>query len=677
MIHRTLVAGLRGQIGETVTIAGWVKTLRLQSTMQFVLVADHTGTVQVTSKRGGPLEAVLDGLSVESAVRVTGVVTGNPIVKLGGLEIIPSQVTVANRAEAPLPIDTGSGPEHRMDWRILDLRLNPDKRRVFAVQTTIERAMREFAYAEGCTEMHTPKLMGTASESGAEVFKVGYFGTTAYLAQSPQFYKQMALAAGIDRVFEVAPVFRAEPSFTSRHSTEFTSVDVELAWVDGLEDVMDFEERMLAHVLTAVAAEHDLPVTVPSVPFPRVTMAEAKKVLGEPEGGDLNPEGERQVGAHVARESGHEFVFVTHYPSSVRPFYHMRPDGQPESTLSFDLLWKGMEITTGAQREHRYDVLLAQAAEKGLSPEPMRSYLDCFRYGCPPHGGFAIGLGRVLMLTLGLESLRDATFLFRGPNRLTPLRAGAVDRAGGQQRADRALPQAALPHARAVGGVIKQPRQHVAGRVQRRPPVQPVQQRRGQRHDGQRHPQPGKRHRRGHRERQPRPGDGAARRPHGSGRSAGYQPRRQQDGRPARERHRGEAAGQQGGRAQREAGRQAPPARQRRHPGRRGPAGDVQRAHRTRVPQLERRRRRAVVPPPRQPGPQPHPVLVPHPRPGLIPHPPPRLSQAPGEVHVLADPQRLIEPLSRRRPPHEEGSSRHVRDPRAGADDAGPLAHVE
>jgi aspartyl/asparaginyl-tRNA synthetase len=420
MVQRTLVAGLRGHIGETVTIAGWVKTLRLQAAMQFVLVADHTGTVQITSKRGGPLEAVLDGLSVESAVRVTGVVTGNPIVKLGGLEIIPSQVTVANRAESPLPIDTSSGPEHRMDWRILDLRLNPDKRRVFAVQTTIERAMREFAYAEGCTEMHTPKLMGTASESGAEVFKVGYFDTTAHLAQSPQFYKQMALAAGIDRVFEVAPVFRAEPSFTSRHSTEFTSVDVELAWVDGLEDVMDFEERMLAHVLTAVAAEHDLPVTVPSVPFPRITMAEAKKVLGEPEGGDLNPEGERQVGAHVARESGHEFVFVTHYPSSVRPFYHMRPDGQPESTLSFDLLWKGMEITTGAQREHRYDVLLEQAAEKGLSPEPMRSYLDCFRYGCPPHGGFAIGLGRVLMLTLGLESLRDATFLFRGPNRLTP-----------------------------------------------------------------------------------------------------------------------------------------------------------------------------------------------------------------------------------------------------------------
>jgi aspartyl/asparaginyl-tRNA synthetase len=420
MIRRTLVADLRGHIGETVTIAGWVKTLRLQSKMQFVLVADHTGTVQITSKRGGPLEAVLDGLSVESAVRVTGVVTDNPIVNLGGLEIIPSQVTVANRADSPLPIDSGSGPEHQMDWRILDLRLHPDKRRAFAVQTTIERAMREFAYAEGCTEMHTPKLMGSASESGAEVFKVGYFDTTAYLAQSPQFYKQMALAAGIDRVFEIGPVFRAEPSFTSRHSTEFTSVDVEMAWIDGLEDVMDFEERMLAHVLRAVAAEHDVPVTVPKTPFPRITMAEARKLLGELGEGDLNPEGERLTGAHIAREFGHEFVFVTDYPASVRPFYHMRPADNARSTLSFDLLWKGMEITTGAQREHRYDVLLAQAAEKGLSPEPMRAYLDCFRFGCPPHGGFAIGLGRLLMVALGLESLRDATFLFRGPNRLTP-----------------------------------------------------------------------------------------------------------------------------------------------------------------------------------------------------------------------------------------------------------------
>jgi aspartyl-tRNA synthetase len=430
---RTPIAGLRGQVGEAVTIAGWAQALRLQRAMQFIIVRDHTGTVQVTHRRDGTaLERALDGLTAESAVRITGRVQANPVVSLGGLELVPETVTVENLAEAPLPIGSHTGPEGRLDWRFLDVRRRPAARLVFEVQTTVERAMREFAYAEGCTEMHTPKLMGTASESGAEVFEAGYFGRPAYLAQSPQFYKQMAIAGGIDRVFEVGPVFRAEPSFTSRHATEFTGVDVELAWIDSVEDVMNFEERMLARVLETVAAAHGAAieehfktaVTVPRVPFPRLTLAEAvepsRTSAGGPARGDLDPAGERAVSARVLAETGHEFAFVTEYPASVRPFYHLRPAGKPQLTASFDLLWKGVEITTGAQREHRYDVLLAQAAEKGLSPEPMRWYLDCFRYGCPPHGGLGLGLGRLLMVLLGLDSIRDATFLFRGPNRLIP-----------------------------------------------------------------------------------------------------------------------------------------------------------------------------------------------------------------------------------------------------------------
>ena len=427
---RVPVAGLREHAGETVTIAGWVHTLRLQRAMQFVLVRDHTGVVQVTHRRdGSALEARLDRLTVESAVRVTGRVADNPVVSLGGLEIVPEEVVIENLAATPLPVDERTGPEGRLDWRFLDVRRRPAAQLVFAVQTTLERAMREFAYAGGCTEMHTPKLMGTASESGAEVFELGYFGRSAYLAQSPQFYKQMAIAAGVDRVFEVGPVFRAEPSFTSRHSTEFTGVDAELAWITGVEDVMDFEERMLAHALGTVAGEHGAAirelygteVVVPAVPFPRITLAAAHEIVGtRGERADLDPAGERAIAAHVAERTGHEFVFVTEYPASVRPFYHMRPAGQQQLTCSFDLLWQGLEITTGAQREHRYDVLVRQAAEKGLSTEPMRDYLECFRYGCPPHGGFGLGLGRLLMVLLGLESIREAMFLFRGPNRLTP-----------------------------------------------------------------------------------------------------------------------------------------------------------------------------------------------------------------------------------------------------------------
>ena len=427
---RVPMADLRAHVGEAVSLAGWVHALRLQRAMQFVVLRDHSGTVQLTWRRdGGPMDKVLDGLTVESAVRVTGTVAKNAQVRSGGLEVIPESVTVEARAQAPLPVDERTGPEGRLDWRFLDVRRRPAARLVFAVQATVERAMREFAYASGCTEMHTPKLMATASESGAEVFKLGYFGRSAYHAQSPQYYKQMAIAAGIDRVFEIGPVFRAETSFTSRHATEFTGVDVELAWIGGVEDVMEFEERMLAHVIAAVAEKHGgqireyfgTEVTVPEVPFPRITMAEAHQIAGTPgDHADLDSRGERAVAEDVRKRTGHEFVFVTEFPASVRPFYHMRPAGNPAVTHSFDLLWRGLEITTGAQREHRYDVLLRQLAEKGLSAEPMRDYLNCFRYGCPPHGGLGLGLGRLLMVLLGLDSIREAAFLFRGPNRLTP-----------------------------------------------------------------------------------------------------------------------------------------------------------------------------------------------------------------------------------------------------------------
>ncbi|HEY7429447.1 MAG TPA: aspartate--tRNA(Asn) ligase [Streptosporangiaceae bacterium] len=434
---RTLVRDLRKHLGQTVTVSGWVNALRLQRMMQFVIVRDPTGMVQVTHKRGGDgdqLESVIESLTGNSAVRITGKVTGNPIVNLGGLELVPERVEILGLAQTPLPLDEHSGPEHRLDWRQLDVLLRPAARLVFDVQTTFEQAMREYAEAQGFTEMHTPKLMGTASESGAEVFKVQYFDRTAYLAQSPQFYKQMAVAAGIERVFEIGPVFRAEPSFTSRHSTEFTSVDAEMAWIDGPGDVMAFEERMLAHAIAAVADAHSaaieevygVTVRVPEIPFPRMAMADAIAVLREqgwdPERvrEDLDSDGEHRISAHVAGQSGHEFAFITDFPASVRPFYHMRPAARPDLTLSFDLLWRGIEVTTGAQREHRYDVLVGQAAEKGMDTGPLQDYLNCFRYGCPPHGGIGMGLARLLMAMLGLGSIRDTTFLFRGPNRLTP-----------------------------------------------------------------------------------------------------------------------------------------------------------------------------------------------------------------------------------------------------------------
>lgn len=433
---RVQIADLRFQVGETVVLRGWVQAVRDQKRMQFVILRDETGLAQIVLGKSEPpseLNEAISNLTIESAVTLTGVVVADERVKLGGIEVQLGALAVDSPAEPELPVTPESALDKRIDWRYLDLR-RPDRRLIFEVQSTVEHAMREHWRDEGFIEIHTPKLMGSASESGAELFKVEYFDRTAYLAQSPQFYKQMAMAGGFGKVFEIGPVFRANPSFTSRHDTEFTSVDVEISWVESHEDVMSFEERWLAHVLAVVAEAHGeqiastfgVELVVPAVPFPRVRLAAAKELLqahGHEAPGpdhDLDPAGERALSSIVAQELGSEFVFVTDYPTSVRPFYHMRHEDQPTLTKSFDLLWRGIELTTGAQREHRYERLLAQALERKVEIEPIQYYLDFFRYGAPPHGGFGFGLTRLLMQMLGQDNVREVTFLYRGPNRLHP-----------------------------------------------------------------------------------------------------------------------------------------------------------------------------------------------------------------------------------------------------------------
>jgi nondiscriminating aspartyl-tRNA synthetase len=431
-----MIAELGTKVAEQVTIRGWIHAVRDQKRMQFLVVRDESGLVQVVLAKDDPpseLNAAVSGLTPESAVTLTGIVVEDERVKLGGLELRLEGLQVDSLADPELPIAADSALDKRIDWRYLDLR-RPDRRLIFEVQTTVEQAMREFWRREGFIELHTPKFMGSASESGAELFKVEYFDGVAYLAQSPQFYKQMAMAAGFGRVFEVGPVFRANPSFTSRHDTEFTSVDVEISWIDSHEDVMSFEEAWLAHVLGVVKDRHGqqieatfgAEVVVPAVPFPRVTLEDAKELLrsaGHDAPGpqdDLDPPSERALSEIVREQHGHEFVFVCDYPTTVRPFYHMRYADRPTVTKSFDLLWRGIELTTGAQREHRYEQLLAQAKDKGVETGPIQYYLDFFRFGTPPHGGFGFGLTRLLMQLLGQDNVREVTFLYRGPHRLQP-----------------------------------------------------------------------------------------------------------------------------------------------------------------------------------------------------------------------------------------------------------------
>jgi nondiscriminating aspartyl-tRNA synthetase len=435
-VERTLTSELPQKIGEQVKLRGWVNALRDQKRVQFIVLRDEAGMAQVVLAKDDPpseLNERVSALTQESAVTLTGTIAADERVKLKGLELKLEALEIDSLAEPELPIAPDSALDKRIDWRYLDLR-RPDRKLIFEVQTTTERAMRDFWAKEGFIELHSPKLTGAATESGAELFKLEYFDRMATLAQSPQFYKQMAMAAGFGKVFEVGPVFRANPSFTSRHDTEFTSVDTEISWIDSHEDVMSFEERWLAHTLALVKDAHGEQIAetfgteliVPDVPFPRITLEDAKAMLrdaghGAPgEGQDLDPPSERALSAIVKQQRGHEFTFVTDYPTSVRPFYHMRYEDRPTVTKSFDLLWRGIELTTGAQREHRYEQLLAQANEKKVDTDAISYYLDFFRFGAPPHGGYGFGLTRLLMQMLAQENVREVTFLYRGPHRLEP-----------------------------------------------------------------------------------------------------------------------------------------------------------------------------------------------------------------------------------------------------------------
>jgi aspartyl-tRNA synthetase len=440
MMERTYINDLRENIGKTVKIEGFLQTLRDQKKMQFLILRDPTGLVQVAHFKANneDLAARISQINVESALGGTGRVVDNPVVKLGGLELQLETLEVNNLAESPLPFDPFGETlpllDYRLDWRYMDLR-RPINLLIFKVETLAEQAMREYWTKNDFIEIHSPKLVGAPSESGAELFTLPYFDRTAYLAQSPQFYKQMAMAAGFERIFEIGPVFRADPSFTARHMTEFTGVDVEISWIKSHEEVMEFEERWLQYVYQRVKDTYGeeikeyfgMDLVVPEVPFPRIPMADVIRILKErgyaipaEKKGDIDPGGEREIAAYVKEKYNHDFVFITNWPASVRPFYHMRLEGDDTLTRSYDLIANGLEITTGAQREHRPEVLIKQALEKGLHTEPIQFYIDFFRYGCPSHGGFGLGLARLMMVMLNLNNIRESVYIFRGPTRLNP-----------------------------------------------------------------------------------------------------------------------------------------------------------------------------------------------------------------------------------------------------------------
>lgn len=436
-MKRVYIKDLSNYYNEDVEIQGFVDNVRNLQWVQFIIIKDITGKVQVTieksEEKNKELVEIVNNLTVDSTVKIKGKLLESPKVKLNGMEIIPESIEVTSKA-SELPFNykdlNNVNLDTRLDYRFIDLR-NEQNASIFKVQSCLVKYLREYLYNNKFTEIHTPKLIGAASESGSEVFEVKYFDTKAYLAQSPQFYKQMAMASGLERIFEVAPAFRAENSNTNRHATEFTSFDLEFSYINNFNDVMNLEAEMLTYALKNLKEEmgeeikekFGIELTVPTLPFPVMTLKEVYKELKErynyetEEQNDLTTEAEKLLGKLAKEKYNHEFIFVTEYPAEKRAFYHMRDKNGV--LQGYDLIWRGVEITTGAQREHRYEEIVKNAEEKGLKDD-VKFYLEFFKYGCPPHGGFAIGIDRLTMLLLNIPSVKETQFLFRGPNRLNP-----------------------------------------------------------------------------------------------------------------------------------------------------------------------------------------------------------------------------------------------------------------
>ena len=419
----------------TATVKGWVQDVRALGGIAFVTLRDRFGTIQITlpKKKIDPaLFEELTKLPRESVVAVTGEVKASNQTALG-LEIIPSAVEVYSKAATPLPLGVVDKVNVEMDTRLnhrfMDLR-KPEIRAIFELKAMMVELIEECVRENGFNQVYTPKINAAGAEGGAELFKIQYVDKPAFLAQSPQLYKQILMSTGLDRVFELGPAFRAELSNTNRHVTEFISFDGEMSWIENEEEVMAMIETIVDHVLTGLKERGKKQleilgkeIKVPARPYPILTYSECLRMVqdaGLPlkEGDDLGTEGEKIIGDKMA-EKGVELYFIAEYPEEAKPFYIMEKDGTPYS-FSFDLDYKGQEISSGGQREHRYDRLVARMEKKGLNPKDFQFYLEAFEYGMPPHGGWGIGIERLLVKMLDLGNIREAILFPRDPARLTP-----------------------------------------------------------------------------------------------------------------------------------------------------------------------------------------------------------------------------------------------------------------
>ncbi len=410
-MQRILSSELAVRAGQQVTVAGWVHRRRELKSVSFLILRDRAGLAQVVLPAGAQMPPE------ETVIEVTGEVTANEVAP-GGVELTSAEITVISGAEHETPFEIfrpslSPALPTQLDYAVLSLR-HPSRREALRLAAKATGAFRATLDGLGFTEIYTPKIVGSATESGATVFGLSYFGRPAYLAQSPQFYKELMVGV-FERVYEVGPVFRAEPHDTTRHLAEYTSLDAEMGFIDDHRDVMKVLREVMAGIMPAIS-QIEVPQEIPAVHF-----EEALKIAGaHPDEPDLAPADERAIGEWALREHGSEFVFVTGYPMSKRPFYTHPDPSRPSHSNGFDLLFRGLELVTGGQRLHRYEDYVAALRSRGEPIEPVREYIENYKLGFPPHGGFAIGLERLIARVTGAANVREVRAFPRDLHRLTP-----------------------------------------------------------------------------------------------------------------------------------------------------------------------------------------------------------------------------------------------------------------
>ncbi|MDA4121475.1 MAG: aspartate--tRNA(Asn) ligase [Thaumarchaeota archaeon] len=428
---------LKERIGKEVIIAGWVHDVRVLGGISFVLLRNSKGIVQIAAPKKEVEESVfrvISELHQEDVIVCDGKVKESKAARMG-FEIIPRSIDVLSKSATPLPLDprgvTPASLDTRLRWRSLELR-RPQASAIFKVENAVVEGFEENLRLRGFIRAFTPSIIGGISEGGAEVFKIDFYGKDAFLRQDPQLHRQLTIAGGFDRVYDLGPNWRAELSHTPRHLSEHRTIAPEMAFLTDEGDTMRVEEEMVAHGIKKAIEECpediaalDVELKVPKTPFPEISFPEAYETLAKlgkklPHGQDIDEGSQRALADHVKKETGSDFFFLNRFPSAAKPFYVMRVDDSPEYARSVDLVYKGLELSSGGQREHRHDKIVAQISEKGFDPEGLKWFTEPFRYGVPPHGGYSFGIERFVAYLLGIQNIKEAALFPRDPDTLQP-----------------------------------------------------------------------------------------------------------------------------------------------------------------------------------------------------------------------------------------------------------------